>query len=82
MNSDEVNEILAIELAGVAESDLVASKTLLEKGLYPQAAFMIQQSLEKAIKTILLKLNLVKAGELKKRTGHAIITNSLDLQLC
>ncbi|MET1101189.1 MAG: HEPN domain-containing protein, partial [Pyrodictiaceae archaeon] len=70
---------MAVKLAEVAIKDYEASKTLLEKGLYPQAAFMLQQSLEKAIKAILLRLGLTKAEELRRRIGHAIIRNSLEL---
>jgi len=76
-----IDKVLSVELIKVALKDFEASKVLLEKGLYSQAVFMFQQSLEKALKAILLKLGLVRAEELVKRIGHSVIRNALELMM-
>lgn len=73
------SKTMAVELIDVAIRDYEASKILFEKDLYPQAIFLLQQSLEKAIKAILLKLGIAEAKELERRIGHRIIMNFLDL---
>jgi len=70
---------LAVKLIDVALSDFEASKTLFERKLYSQALFMFQQSLEKAIKAVLLKLGLADVGELRSKLSHTVISGGLEL---
>ena len=58
VRTDNTRILLSAELIKLASSDLEACEILLKHELYPQAIFMAQQSLEKAIKAILLKLDL------------------------
>jgi len=81
-NKSMDNTSLAIKLIDVALKDFEASKTLFEKNLYPQAIFMFQQSLEKTIKAVLLKLNIVYPDELDKKIGHYIIENAYEIAMC
>jgi len=63
-----------VELIKISQMDFEASKVLFERGLYQQALFMLQQSLEKSAKAICLKLCIVKSKEeLKKEIGHSIV---------
>jgi len=78
-NSDHAS--LAVKLIDVALSDFEASKTLFERKLYPQAVFMLQQSLEKAIKAALLKLNLIHPDELERKIGHYIMENAYEIAM-
>lgn len=70
---------LSAELIDLAISDLKAAELLFQYRLYPQAVFMTQQSLEKAIKAILLKLKLIRSQELRQKIRHQVITESLEL---
>jgi HEPN domain-containing protein len=47
-------------LIKIAQKDFEAAKLLFERRLYPQAIYMLQQSLEKAIKASLLKLDIIE----------------------
>jgi AbiV family abortive infection protein len=47
-------------LIKIAQRDFEDAKLLLENGRYPNAIFMLQQSIEKAIKSLLIKLGLVR----------------------
>ncbi|MCC6019616.1 MAG: HEPN domain-containing protein, partial [Candidatus Verstraetearchaeota archaeon] len=67
-----IDESIAIEFIDVALSDFGASKLLFDGGFYPQALFMLQQSLEKAAKAILLKLKLVDVEGIGEKIGHSI----------
>jgi len=60
----------------VAERDFDAAELLLERGLYPQGLFLLQQSLEKAAKAILLALG-AKPSELKREVGHDVVSGFL-----
>ncbi len=64
---------MSVELLSTAKTDLVASKVLYENGLYPQAIFYFQQSVEKANKVFALITNQVKENELLKEIGHDTI---------
>jgi len=74
--SGEQRVNLAVEFLRVAEQDFSAAELLLERGLYPQGLFFLQQSLEKAAKAILLALG-AEPSELKREVGHDIISGSL-----
>lgn len=74
-----VHKSLPVELAKIALKDFEASKILFREKLFSQAIFMLQQSLEKSIKAILLKLGLVKVEELRVKIGHSLIRNALEL---
>ncbi|MCS7366845.1 MAG: HEPN domain-containing protein, partial [archaeon YNP-WB-062] len=69
---------IAVEFIDVALSDFGASKLLFDGGFYPQALFMLQQSLEKAAKAILLKLKLADVEGLGEKIGHSIRRVSLE----
>lgn len=64
---------MSVELLSIAEMDLQASRVLYENGLYPQAVFYFQQSVEKANKVFALITNQVKEKELLKEVGHETI---------
>ena len=67
-------------LIEIAQKDFEATKVLFEKNLYFQAIYMLQQSLEKAVKALLLKFDIVKSEkELKKKIGHAVVECTLYL---
>jgi len=74
--SDKERISLAVEFLKVAEQDFDAAELLLEKGLYPQGLFLLQQSLEKAAKAILLALG-AEPSELRREVGHDVISGSL-----
>jgi len=65
-------------LIEVAESDLKTAEVLLKSGLYPQAVFLIQQALEKAIKAVALELNLITTEETREKLGHYIVEKLID----
>lgn len=56
---------IAVQLARTAKQDLRAAKVLYENGLYPQAVYMLQQSVEKSVKSFGLMLGLVKSKRLR-----------------
>ena len=58
------------ELLDIAKKDLEAAKILYNTGLYPQAVFFFQQSVEKTNKSLGLMLKLVKEDELKNYIRH------------
>jgi len=67
-------------LIEIAQKDFEATKVLFEKSLYSQAIYMLQQSLEKAIKALLLNFSIVKSEkELKKEIGHDVVKSALGL---
>ncbi len=76
---NDVSKVLSVELVKIALKDFEVSRTLFEQKHYPQAIFMLQQSLEKSMKAILLKLGLVRVEELKRKVGHSIVSNALEL---
>jgi uncharacterized protein (UPF0332 family) len=70
----------SLTLIQIAKNDFEAAKILLERRLYSQAIFMLQQSLEKAIKSLLLKFGIVNSEMmLKKDIGHNVVINTLKL---
>jgi len=67
----------ARNLIDTAMIDFEASRILLESKLYPQAVFHFQQAIEKAIKAILVYLDLVEdVVDLKREIGHRIVEKS------
>jgi len=50
----------------IAKNDFEAAKILFREELYLQAIFMLQQSLEKAIKALLLKFGIVDSEKALK----------------
>jgi len=75
----ESNVRFAVSLVDIAARDFESSKVLFRSGFYHQALFMFQQSLEKAIKAILLKLGLVDVRELGSELGHTVVSRGLEL---
>ncbi|RLE99445.1 MAG: hypothetical protein DRJ59_07980 [Thermoprotei archaeon] len=71
----------ALEFLRVAKKDFEASKLLMKHDLYPQALFMIQQSLEKIAKAILLALGLASIEDLKREVGHKVLMGGIKLLL-
>jgi len=69
----------ALEFLTVAKKDFEAARLLMEHDLYPQALFMLQQSLEKIAKAILLALNLAGIDDLKREVRHEVLTRGLRL---
>jgi hypothetical protein len=64
----------------IAKNDFEAAKILFREELYLQAIFMLQQSLEKAIKALLLKFGIVDSEKaLKYEIGHNVVKNTLQL---
>jgi len=63
----------AKKLIEVAESDLKAAEVLLKSRMYPQAVFLIQQALEKAIKAVAIELEVITPEEARKDVGHYIV---------
>jgi len=57
-------------LLDIAKKDLEASKYLFDGGFYPHAVFYLQQSVEKALKSFLLKYGMIKKNTLKANMGH------------
>jgi HEPN domain-containing protein len=69
-----------IRLVRIAQRDFEAAKVLFEKNLYADAVYMLQQSIEKVAKAILIKLGLIRTEkELRKRIGHEVSRNVLKL---
>jgi len=69
-----------IRLVKIAQRNFEVAKVLFERKLYADAAYMLQQSIEKATKAILIKLDLIRSGkELRKRIGHEVTRNVLKL---
>lgn len=67
-------------LIKIAQKDFEAAKLLFERRLYPQAIYMLQQSLEKAIKASLLKLDIIETEEeLREEIGHSATKRTLQL---
>jgi HEPN domain-containing protein len=65
-----------IKLVKIAQRDFEATKVLFERKLYVNAVCMLQQSIEKAAKAILIKLGLIRTKkELRKRIGHEVSRN-------
>jgi hypothetical protein len=58
-------------LIEIAQKDFEAAKVLFEKSLYSQAIYMLQQSLEKAIKALLLKFSIVKSEKRAQEENRA-----------
>lgn len=55
----------------IARKDLEAAKCLFERGLYPQAVFYLQQSVEKANKSFAILIDIIKEDEKDlKDVGH------------
>ena len=71
----------ALEFLRVAKKDFEASKLLMKHDLYPQALFMIQQSLEKIAEAILLALGLASIEDLEREVGHKILTRGIKFLL-
>jgi len=61
---------IAKNLLEIAKKDLKASKCLYDNGLYPQAVFYLQQSVEKATKTFGILSDFIDENELKDFVGH------------
>jgi len=55
---------------GISQKDLKASKLLFENGLYPQAIFYLQQSVEKATKFLGLSMGMITFEEAKNDVRH------------
>jgi HEPN domain-containing protein len=80
---NENKDVNSSKLVKIAQRDFEAAKALFEKKLYANAVYMLQQSIEKAAKAILVKLGLIRAEEaeeeLRKRVGHEVARNVLKL---
>lgn len=61
---------ISYSLFNTAKEDLEASKILYEKKFYPQAMFFLQQSVEKAAKSLFIEIEVVEQKELKTFIGH------------
>lgn len=73
---------IAIQLATTAKQDLRAAKVLYENGLCPQAVYMLQQSVEKEVKSFGLMLGLVKSKRLRDvshRTIYVLLSRTENL---
>jgi hypothetical protein len=69
-----------IKLVKIAQRDFEVAKVLFESKLYANAVYMLQQSIEKVAKAILIKLGLMRTKkELRKRIGHEVSRNVLKL---
>lgn len=56
----------------IAKKDLEAAKCLFHKKLYPHSVFYLQQSIEKAAKSLVIRDKIITTEEdAKKRIGHA-----------
>jgi HEPN domain-containing protein len=67
-------------LTRISQKDFEAAKLLFKEGLYPQALYLLQQSLEKAAKASLLKLGIIKSEkEVRKRLGHQVATKTVAM---
>lgn len=61
---------LVNSLYAVAMEDLEASRILYEHEKYRQSIFLLQQSVEKATKSLSLHMNVISEDELKGKIGH------------
>jgi len=78
--SKKSRDLDPIKLVKIAQRDFEAAKVLFERKLYADAVYMLQQSIEKAAKAILIKLDLIRTErELRKRIGHEVSRNVLKL---
>jgi HEPN domain-containing protein len=76
----ENKDVNSSKLVKIAQRDFEAAKALFERKLYAGAVYMLQQSIEKAAKAILIKLDLIRTEkELRKRVGHDVSRNVLKL---
>jgi len=64
------SEDYAKELLFLSWTDLISSGILYRRKLYPQAVYMLQQSIEKATKAEYLRDGTLKIDSLKKIIGH------------
>jgi HEPN domain-containing protein len=78
--STKSEDLDPIKLVKIAQRDFEAAKALFERKLNANAVCMLQQSIEKAAKAILIKLGLIRTEEeLRKRIGHEVSRNVLKL---
>jgi HEPN domain-containing protein len=78
--SKKSKDLDPIKLVKIAQRDFEAAKVLFERKLYADTVYMLQQSIEKAAKAILIKLGLIRTEkELRKRIGHEVSRNVLKL---
>jgi len=76
----ENKDVNSSKLVKIAQRDFEAAKALFESKLYADAVYMLQQSIEKAAKAILIKFDLIRTErELRKRIGHEVSRNVLKL---
>lgn len=61
---------LAKILLKISRNDLISSRLLVNNRLYPQSLFFLQQSVEKATKSIGLILGIIEEKDLCKTIGH------------
>lgn len=59
-------------LLQISKEDLKASKLLYENKFYPHAVFYLQQSVEKAAKSLLIALGLANYQEIKSYISHEV----------
>jgi len=78
--SKKGEDLDSIKLVKIAQRDFEAAKVLFENKLNANGVYMLQQSIEKAAKAILIKLGLIRTEEeLRKRIGHEVSRNVLKL---
>jgi len=70
---------ISVNLIRISQKDFEAATVLFEKGFYPQAIFMLQQSLEKAVKAMLLKIGIVEPEEVKNKIKHSVAKKTLEM---
>jgi HEPN domain-containing protein len=58
------------ELFDIANKDLEAAEVLYARGLYPQAIFSLQQSIEKASKSLFVKVGAAESTDLENFISH------------
>lgn len=61
------------EFLKIAQTDLDASKVLLNGGLYSQALFSFQQAVEKTTKYMGLEMGAIKSDQLQRSIGHDVV---------
>jgi len=61
---------IAEELFDIANKDLETAEILFERSLYPQAIFSLQQSIEKASKSLFVKIGAAESKDLKRFIKH------------
>lgn len=69
-NKQESINLVVQQLIEIVESDLSASKVLYEQGLYPQSIFYLQQSIEKLVKALGVKLKVIEPEDLLTKISH------------